>query len=164
MSIIQFSHIDWDALVWRSAKSVFLTPRVLTIKTLWLVNTKYLTALRAYPPFFFVSDEMPYADFSNAFEIDDHAHAILGSIPLIQMIQPDARETVTIKAVLGFGVRHLLTVLDFTFNAGFRFEAVVTPATGAWFLISGECSAEAAIHSTGSDQLCGNRGCLCQSF
>jgi len=142
----------------------FLAPRVLTIKTLRLVNTDYLTALQASPPFFFVSDEMPYAKFSNAFKIDYHAHAILGSIPLIQMVQSDARETVTIEAVLGFGVRHLLTVLDFAFNAGFRFEDVVTPATGAWFLISGECAAEAAIHSAGSDQLRGNRGFLCQSF
>lgn len=105
------------------------------------MNTKHLTALRASPPFFFVSDEMPYAEFSDAFEVGDHAHAILGSIPLIQMVQSDARETVTIKAVLGFGVRHLLTVLDFAFNAGFRFEAVVTPATRAWFLVSGECAA-----------------------
>jgi hypothetical protein len=119
----------------------FLAPRMLTIKTLRLMNTKYLTALRASPPFFFVSDEMPYSEFSNAFEVGDHAHAILGSIPLIQMVQPDARETVTIKAVLGFIFRHLLAVLDSTFNAGFRFEAVVTPATGAWFLISGECAA-----------------------
>lgn len=105
------------------------------------MNTKYLTATQASPPFFFVSDEMPYADFSDAFEVGDHAHSILGPVPLIQMVQSDARETVTIKTVLGFGVRHLLTVLDFASNAGFPFEAVVTPATGAWFLISGECAA-----------------------
>jgi len=94
---------------------------------------------------------MPYAEFSYALKIADHAHAILGSIPLIQMVQPDARKAVTTEAVLDFGVHYLLTVLDFAHDAGFRFEAVVTSATRAWFLISCVCEAEAAIHSTGSD-------------
>jgi hypothetical protein len=124
---------------------------VLTIKTLWLVNTKDLTAFRASPTFFFGSYEMPYAEISNAFEIADHAHAVLGSITLIQMVQPVAEEAVTSKAVLDFGVHYLLTVLDFAYDAGFRFEAVVTPATGACFLISCECAAETAIHPAGSD-------------
>jgi hypothetical protein len=95
--------------------------------------------------------EMPYAEFSNALEIVDHAHAILGSIPLIQTVQPNAREAVTTEAVLDFSVHYLLTVLDSTCDAGFRFLAIVTPATGAWFLISCECEAEATIHSAGSD-------------
>jgi len=115
------------------------------------VNTKYLTAFWASPPFFFGSYEMPYAEFSNVLKIADHAHAILGSIPLIQMVQPDAREAVTTEAVLGFGAAHLLTVLDSTYDAGFRFEAVLAPAAWAWFLISRECAAETAIHSAGSD-------------
>ena len=115
------------------------------------MNTEHLTAFRVAPPFFFGSDKMPYAEFSNDLEIADHAHAILGSIPLIQMVQPDAREAVTTEAVLDFSVHYLLTVLDFTCNAGFRFEAVVTSATGAWFLISCECAAETAIHPAGSD-------------
>ena len=124
---------------------------MLTIKTLRLVNTEHLTTIWAAPPFFFVSDEMPYAEFSNVLEIADHAHAILGSIPLIQMVQPDAREAVTIEAILDFSVHYLLTVLDSTSNAGFRFEAVVTSAAGAWFLLSCECATETAIHSAGSD-------------
>ena len=84
---------------------------------------------------------MPNAEFSNVLQIFNHAHAILGSIPLIQMVQPNTREAVTIEAVLDFSVHYLLTVFDSTCNAGFRFEAVVTPATGAWFLISCECAA-----------------------
>jgi hypothetical protein len=85
---------------------------VLTIKTLRLVNTEHLTTFWAAPPFFFASDEMPYAEFSNVFEIADHAHDILGSIPFIQMVQPNAREAVTIEAILDFSVHYLLTVLD----------------------------------------------------
>ncbi len=57
---------------------------------------------------------MPYTKFSDVLKIVDHAHAILGSIPLIQMIQHGTREAVTIKAVLDFGVHYLLTVFDST--------------------------------------------------
>jgi hypothetical protein len=94
---------------------------------------------------------MPYAEFSDVLEIIDHAHSILGSVPLIQIVQPGAREAVTTEAVLDFSLRHLLTVLDSACNANFRFEAVVASATGAWFLFSCVCDAEAAIHSAGSD-------------
>ena len=124
---------------------------MLTIKTLRLVNTEYLTAFRAAPPFFFVSNEMPYAEFFNILEIINHAHAILGSIALIQIFQPGARKAVTTGAVLDFSVHYLLTVLDSARDANFSFEAVVASAAGAWFLISCVCNAEAAIHSAGSD-------------
>jgi hypothetical protein len=115
------------------------------------MNTEHLAAFWANPPFFFVSDEMPYAKISYVLKVADHAHAVLGSITLIQMLQSVAGEAVTIKAVLDFGSNQLFAVLDFTFYAGFRFEAVVTPAAGASILISCECAAETAIHSTGSD-------------
>ena len=94
---------------------------------------------------------MPYAEFSNILEIFNHAHAILGSVPFIQVVQPGARKAITAKAVLGFRVQYLLAVLDSTCYAGFRFEAVFTSATGAWILISRICDAEATIHSTGRD-------------
>lgn len=124
---------------------------MLTIKALLLVNTEYLTAFGAFPPFFFVSDEMPYAEFSNVLEILDHAHAILGSIPVIQVVQPVAREAVTTGAILDFRVYNLLTVLDSAQNANFRLEAIIAKASGTWLIISCVCNAEAAIHSTGSD-------------
>jgi hypothetical protein len=47
------------------------------------MNTEYLAAFRASPPFLFVSDEMPYAEFSDVLKITDHAHAILISATLI---------------------------------------------------------------------------------
>ena len=94
---------------------------------------------------------MPYAEFSDILKIVDHAHAILGSVPLIQMVQPGTREAITTEAVLAFGVHHLLTVLDSAHDANFCFEAIVASAAGAWFLISCVCDAEAAIHSAGSD-------------
>ena len=107
---------------------------------------------------------MPYAEFSNVLQIFNHAHAILGSVPLIQVVQPGAREAITTETVIDFGVNNLITVLDSTRDTNFCFEAVITSATGAWFLISCVCNAEPAIHSAGSDQFRGNCGCLCRSF
>jgi hypothetical protein len=129
---------------------------MLAIKTFRLVNTENLTAFLAFPPFFFVSNEMPYAEFSYALEIADHAHAVLGSIPLIQIFQPGAREAVTAEAVLDFGERSLLAVFNFARDAVFRLEAVVASTIGAWFFLPCECTAQAAIHSAGGDQFGGN--------
>jgi hypothetical protein len=137
---------------------------VLAIKAFGIVNTEHLAAFRAAPSFFFVSDEMPYTEFPNVLEVADHAHAIPGSVPLIQMVQPGTGEAVATEAVLDFGIHDLLAVLDPAYDAGFRFEAVIPSAAGAWFPVPCVCAAEAAIHSTGSDQIRGNCRCLCRSF
>jgi hypothetical protein len=114
------------------------------------VNTEHLIAFWAAPPFFFASDEMPYAEFFNVLEIVDHAHAVLGSIALIQIFQSGVRKVVTIEAVLDFSVHHLLTVLDSARDANFRFEAVITSTSWAWFLVSYECTTETTVHSVGT--------------
>jgi hypothetical protein len=111
------------------------------MKTFWLMNTEHFTAPGAFPLLFFGSYELPYAEFPDVLEVFDHAHAIPGPIPLIEMVQPLAGEAVTTRTVFDSAFHHLLTVLDLTCYAGFRFEAVVTPATGAWFLISPVCTA-----------------------
>ncbi len=77
-----------------------------------LLSIASLIAFRASPPFFFASDEMSYAEFSNILEIINHAHAILGSVPFIQIVPPDAREAITAETVLDFGLSHLFTVPD----------------------------------------------------
>jgi hypothetical protein len=83
------------------------------------VNTEQLTAFRTAPPFLFASDEMPDAEFSDALEIADHAHAILGSIPLIQIIQPGTGKAVASEAMPDFSIHDLLAVFDSADDAGF---------------------------------------------
>jgi len=125
------------------------------------MNTYQLTALGTSPPFFFVSHEMSYAELLYVHEIFDHTHTILGSIAFIQVIQPVARKTVTTEAVPGFTSPYLLTGLDSAGDAGFWFDAVVAPATGAWILISRIRDTETTVHSTGGDQRRPDRICLC---
>ena len=124
------------------------------------MNTNYLAAFGTGPPFLFVSNEMPYAKFPYVLEIVNHTHTILGSIALIQVIQPGARKAVTTEAVPDSTLHYLLTVLDLAHDAGFRFDTVVASATGACLLISSKCATEATVHSAGSDQRRSNRICL----
>jgi len=93
-------------------------------------------------------------------EIVNHAHSILGSITLIQVIQPVARKPVTAEAVPDFTLPYLLTVLDSACDPGFWFDAVVASATGACLLLSCICATETTVHSAGSDQRGGNRFCF----
>jgi hypothetical protein len=107
---------------------------------------------------------MPYAELLHMHEIVDHTHSILGSIALIQVIQPLARKTITAKAVSGFTLPYLLAVLDSAGETGLWFAAVVTPATGTCLLISGIRDAEATVHPTGGNQRRSDRICLCWSY
>ena len=91
---------------------------MLAEKALRLMNTNDPAALGAGPSFLFVFNEKSYAEFPYANEIVNHAHPILGSIALIQVIQPVARKAVTTEAVPGFSLTYLLTVLDSTRDAG----------------------------------------------
>jgi hypothetical protein len=104
------------------------------------------------PPFLFIADESPDADFLDVREILDHAHAILGSIALIQVFQPVARKAVASKTVFDFTLRYFLAILDSTRDAGFGFDAVVASATGARLLVPSIGHAETAVHAAWSDQ------------
>jgi hypothetical protein len=92
---------------------------MLTKKALRLMNTNDPATLGTGPSFLFVFDEKPYAELPYAHEILNHAHAILGSIALIQVLQPVAGKAFTTEAVPGFSLPYLLTVLDSARDAGF---------------------------------------------
>ena len=83
------------------------------------MNTDYLAALGAFPPFLFVSDKMPYTELPYVIEIVNHAHAVFGSISFIQVIQPVAGKAVTVETEAGFSLTQLFTVLDSAHDAGF---------------------------------------------
>ena len=107
---------------------------------------------------------MPYTEISDFPEIVDHAHAVLGSITLIQTVQSGARKGVTTEAVFDFGAYHLFTVLNTTHRPGLRFETVVTSAGRACLLVPSKCQAQTTIHSAWCDQHHGNGICLYRSF
>ena len=116
------------------------------------MNTYQLAALRTGPSFLFITHEMLYSVLLDVLKIVDHAHAIFGSIALVQVTELVARKLVTAETVPDFPLPYLLTVLDPACDTGFWFDAVVASATGACLLISCICATEATVHSTGSNQ------------
>jgi len=62
---------------------------------------------------------MPYTELLYILEIVNHTHTILGSVPLIQMMQPGTRKASTIEAILESFFHYLLTVFDSARDAGF---------------------------------------------
>jgi hypothetical protein len=76
------------------------------------MNADELAALGTGPPCLFVSKEMPYAELPDVLKIVNHAHAIFGSIPLIQMVECNTRKAVATEAVCNSGFHDIHTVLD----------------------------------------------------
>ena len=116
------------------------------------MNAQQLTALGTGPLFLFAFHKMSDSALLYVYKIFDHTHSILGSITLIQVMQPVARKPVTSEAIPDLILTSLLTVLDPAQNTGLWFYAVVAPAAGAWILISRISDTEWTVHSTGSDQ------------
>ena len=126
------------------------------------MNTYQLAAFGTGPLFLFVSNEKSYAKLLYVYEIVDHAHAIVDPVAFIQVIQPVAGKVAALKAISGPASRYLLAGLYPAQNAGLRFDAVVTPASGACIPVSPIGPAEAAVHSAGGDQRGAHYICLCR--
>ena len=96
---------------------VNLTPRVSARKTLRLVNADCLAAFGASPPFLFVSDELSYAEVPYPLKIVYHAHAVLGPVALVQVVQSGTRKAGTTEAILVSTLHYVFAVLDSALDA-----------------------------------------------
>jgi hypothetical protein len=84
------------------------------------MNTNHFTALGTNPFLFFIMDKMSDPKFIYHIEIVDHTHAIPGSVPLIQLLQPGAGIAITaFRTILGFTASDMITVSYFTRRATF---------------------------------------------
>ena len=128
-----------------------LTPLAAAGKALRAVNTDYLAALWAGPPFLFVFDETSDAGFLYVPEIFNHTHAVLGSVALVQVFQAVARKAVTPEAVPRFASRYPIAGLDSAYHSGLGFCTVVTPAARARILLSHISPAKMAVHAARRD-------------
>jgi hypothetical protein len=71
------------------------------IRALSPVNTELLSAFCANPARVFPAHEFPNANLKNAVEVFNHAHAVLLSVPGIELLQPRTGENIAGKAVFG---------------------------------------------------------------
>lgn len=141
-----------------------LSPEVSAQEASRFMNAYEPTALGTSPIFLFPFNKTLHAEFPDALKILNRAHAILGSIPLVQMVQPMARKAVAVEAMSRTGIRHIRAILDTARDAGFRLGTAATSAAGAGFSVSHICTTEAAVYSAGSNKLRLNRIRLCRSF
>lgn len=151
-------------MTWRpvnNTRQFFLTPVMPAMNAVFPVNTQYRAALRTRPSLYLVSRELPDAVLLYALEILDHAHGVSGSIPVVQVVQCGTGKACTREAVLVSPVLYFPAILDLAYDAGLRLEAVVASTTRACILFPAIGTAEAAVHSAGSDQRRGDRGLLC---
>ena len=125
---------------------------VTALNAVFLVNAQYRAAFRTGPSFDLISRELPDADLPYDLEIVDHAHGVSGPIPIVQVFQGGARKAFAGAAERVSAFLQFPAILDLARDAGFRLEAVVTSTPGACVLFPAIGTAEAAVHSAGSDQ------------
>ena len=141
-----------------------LSPEVSAHEALRFVYAYELAALGTSPIFLFPFNETLHAEFPDPLKIFNRAHAILGSIPLVQMVQPMARKAVAVEAMSKAGIHHIRAIPDTARDPGFRLGTAATSAAGAWFSVSHICTTEAAVYSARSNKPRLNRIRLCRSF
>lgn len=116
------------------------------------MNTNGASAFRASPSDFFICSKLPNSKHANVFQILDHAHAVFGSVPFIQMFQTSTREPLTLKAKSRFGTLQAFTIFDFAVDAGGGFTSVTPAAARTFIFISQICHADGTVHSAGGNQ------------
>ena len=65
------------------------------------VNTELLPAFCANPARIFPAHEFPNSNLQNVIEIFNHAHAVLHSVPGIELLQPRTGENIAGEAIFG---------------------------------------------------------------
>lgn len=116
------------------------------------MDTNNASAFGAGPPDFFAGNKLPNSKSLDIFEILDHAHVVPGSISFIHVLHTLAGETVAFKAKLCLPLLNDFTIFDLASEDADGFAGVFHPATGACIFCSQISHANAAVHSTGSDE------------
>lgn len=85
-------------------------------------------------------------------QVPDHAHPIVRTVPLVQLLQSFTGHIFTFVAEMRSIVPDCLTGTDDTPLAGRGFIRAVFPASRASLPLTLECQAQATVHATGSNQ------------
>lgn len=94
-----------------------IAPGVTAVNAGLLVDTDYSPALRAPPALLLQTDEAPKPKLSNAFEVLDHAHPVLGTVSLVQLAKPGTGKTGALETESPPGSPDLVAVLDVAHQA-----------------------------------------------
>jgi hypothetical protein len=128
-----------------------------TIDARAVVNTDDPAARCARPSRSFVQEKLLDSSSSDTDQIFDQARSISPTVALVEVIQPAARELVTGMAKPVLSIREILACLDGAPGSRDWLPGVRGPTSRTWVVLAEIGAADAAVHSTGGNQL----RCLC---
>lgn len=134
----------------------YLSPLLTARKTLRLVNTDQFAAFGTRPLFFFFLHKAPDADLTDSVQVLNRAHPVLRPVAFVHVRDAFAGKVVAVEAIFEAVCQKLFTSLDFADDAGFRFEAIVSPAARTSVFVPHIRIAEAAVHSARGNQVRAN--------
>lgn len=115
------------------------------------MNAQQAPALRAFPPLLLPPDKRLQAAGLNHAEVFDHAHPVLRSVPLIQLLNPGAGKNIAGETKRAPGIRKMTAVLDPADSTVLRL-GIIRPVTScAWIAVPDITDAQGAVHAAGSD-------------
>lgn len=104
------------------------------------------TAFAAAPPLVLLLDEGAQTMLADVLEVLEHAHPVIRSVSLVQVLQPLAGEFLAFVTESGLACLDPLAVLDDASDAGGRLVGVISAAAGARTLVPEVRKADSAIH------------------
>ena len=116
------------------------------------MNADPASTFGAGPSCVFISQKFIHPEIPDIRKIFDHAHIVSGAISLIQMLQILAGKIVTFKTKGYLPLLNDLTVSDLAPGDANGFMGIHYPASGAFILFSQISHANAAIHTTGTNE------------
>jgi len=132
---------------------VTCAPWVMAYRTDFPVNADSCTAMSAGPAFIFPAQKLVNTFLFNVFQVLQHAHVVLCSVPFIQLFEPFARIFFTSGTIFRTGIDEQFTICNDAFFAVFRFIRAIFTAPWGGFLIPKICIAYSAIHAAGDNQV-----------
>jgi hypothetical protein len=119
------------------------------------MNTNSPAACRTSPSLFLLLQKGVHTVFPDHLQVLDHAHMVLGLIPLIQLLQPLAREPVACIAEPGCACLDDRTIFDDTAAAAFCFvcDIQLVSAAVAMAFLPLECMTKPAVHTAGGNEI-----------
>ena len=116
------------------------------------MHANYAAATRAFPAQTFILHKPPYAETRDIGKIFNHAHCVLGPVPLIKTFKVFARHHGAGSTIFITVLAQNIAVPDLALFARFRFFCIHCPAAGAMVVCAKICLAYPAIHPARGDE------------
>ena len=105
------------------------------------MHTNQATALWTRPSLLFSCNKPVKPDVANCLKVFEHAHAVLGLVTLVELLQPLAWERLAVTAERQIASRQLLAAVDSTSHAIAWLAGIISATSWTVLLASDEATA-----------------------